>query len=212
MPLGLENESMMLALGSPRLGTPFVLHLTHEVPSDDELTRLLASIAGESPAFSKSFDDSLIELLGASPAYVAAPARVVAENGMSEAPLTSLSPAPSSVAESQQPFVACNNKTNLDAKWSHLNELSQHDLKQYMRQHRLCEADRQAIMQSRRRFKSRQYSKEARERRLHRAQATGAEAEIEHLRAQLAQANAHIQHLTALLQQSGAHRLKEAEM
>jgi len=35
------------------------------------------------------------------------------------------------------PFVAGNNKRDLDAKWSHLDDMPLADLKQYIRQHRL---------------------------------------------------------------------------
>jgi hypothetical protein len=61
---------------------------------------------------------------------------------------------------------ACNNKSSLDAKWGHLNSLSTTELNRYLRVHtELSESDIVAIKQSRRRFKSRGYSKTAREKR-----------------------------------------------
>ena len=73
------------------------------------------------------------------------------------------------MSSSAAPYVACNNKSALDAKWAHLNSLSTAELNRYLRVHtELTADDVLAIKQARRRAKSRVYSKTARDKRIHR--------------------------------------------
>lgn len=114
------------------------------------------------------------------------------------------------------PFVACNNKMDLDAKWAHLTDISTVELNRYIRTHALSEADVASIKQARRRAKSRIYSKTARDKKTHResdslfSSAFHAANSAAHpiqvlrdLRLQLAAAQRQVSRLTQLVQAKG---------
>ena len=174
-----------LPLESPRLGTPFVAHLDFPLSvTDEDLQQLLSSIAAEEPSLDvggTSCSESLPEL-----------------------------PAPSHETPSEcdaaprDPFVACNNKMDLDKRWKHLEHLDIKELNVYIKMHGLGAADVAAIKQARRRAKNRKYSEDARKQRRERTTTTvDVHEQLTALRGELAQAQRTVARLSALVAQHG---------
>jgi ribosomal protein L12E/L44/L45/RPP1/RPP2 len=171
---------------SPRLGTPFIVHLEHSLGvTDEDLDRMLASIAS---------DDAAASSASTSCQASAAVSSSTMMRGQQ----------PEFVAPPRAPFVASNNKLDLDSRWKHLEHLDIKELNLYIKTHRLCAADVAAIKQARRRAKNRKYSEDARKSRKDKATVTlSVYDELEALRAELAQTQGTVARLSALVAQHG---------